>query len=488
MKSVILVLNLLFLFNSPLFSNYAPNTNLPGPYAGTDPGTGDNYYSVEKVKERLDEMPCLVSKKFDKAVEGYITGYVVRHRERGERILGKTIQYFPLFEEYLREHDMPEELKYLAVVESALDPKAVSRVGATGLWQFMESTGRNYGLEINDQIDERSDPVKSTLAAIEYLKKQYDRFGSWELALAAYNSGPGRVNRAIRKARSKNFWKLRKYLPRETRNYVPAFIGATYLCLYYEDHGMSPTMPQLDQILTQRIEVYDYLPFDRIAQVTGLALSTIEDLNPAYQLGYIPESQKGNYLELPKRVMPAVVDYLHLKKSNTIPKGVRWEQVLDAPPLNADPNESYFSSIYIVQEGDNMESLLQLFGCSQHALIAWNQPERDFILVPGKELTIYHPYKLLRFEARVEMPVEALPARQNMIPVSPPENPGTILNLPMVRNGKFLVYLTNGGESLRQLSLLYDLSLRELVLLNPKVHPDQVLRANLKLKIEKREG
>ncbi|MBR9922344.1 MAG: transglycosylase SLT domain-containing protein [Bacteroidetes bacterium] len=485
MKSATLILTLFVFCLQPAFSNLVPHANLFGPLEGVDPETGENYYSKDEVQERLLGMPCLVSKKFDRAVEGYITGYVVRHRERAERILGRTIQYFPLFEEYLREHDMPEELKYLAVVESALNPKAVSRVGATGLWQFMETTGKHYGLEINDHIDERSDPVKSTLAAIEYLKKQYDRFGSWELALAAYNSGGGRVNRAVRRSRSKDFWKVRRYLPRETRNYVPAFIGATYLCMYYEEHKMKPQLPNLDKLLTQTIQISDYLPFQRVAQVTGLPISIIEELNPAYQKGYIPQDGRTYYLTLPTRVMSAMIDYMHLRRADQIPAGIRWAPVYAYPPPNYDPNSSYYTSRYQVKAGDDLAGLAKLFDCSQHALIAWNQLSGGEELVPGKELTLYHPLELKRFELKIDKPFAPIPTKLSMIPTSVPVSSKEGLKIPTDSAGKYLVYRSRGGECLRNIAYTYQLSLNELVELNNRIHPDEKLKKGVKIKISR---
>ena len=175
---------------------------------------------------------------------------------------------------------MPLDLKFLSVVESALNPMAVSRSGAVGLWQFMPATGREYGLKISRYVDERKDPVKSTLAAIKYLKKQYNRYGNWELALAAYNGGPGRVNRAIKRGRSKNFWRIRKYLPRETRNYVPAYIAATYIANFYHMHDLVPIYPDLELQLTESVKVYETLNFSEIEAITGTPEYIIEILNP----------------------------------------------------------------------------------------------------------------------------------------------------------------------------------------------------------------
>ena len=201
------------------------------------PATNDPVYDEAAVIERLKSIENpLVENRYNSIVRGYIKGYLFWNRDKTERILGRTVLYFPLMEEYLSKRNMPDKLKYLSVVESALYPHGVSRVGAVGLWQFMPETGKEYGLEINEFVDERKDPNKSTQAALDYLSRQYMKYGDWALALAAYKSGSGRVSRAIKRGRSKNFWRIRRYLPRETRNYVPAYIAATYMMEYYKEH------------------------------------------------------------------------------------------------------------------------------------------------------------------------------------------------------------------------------------------------------------
>ncbi|NJL76936.1 MAG: lytic transglycosylase domain-containing protein [Saprospiraceae bacterium] len=219
-------------------------------------------FNEVEVIERLNKMDCDVIKpRYTVIVKGYLKNYLLWNRPKAERIIGRSVLYFPIFEEYIKKYNMPEDLKYLSVVESALDPVAMSRVGALGLWQFMPETGLEVGLKINKYIDERQDPRKSTDAAMRYLRQQYRHFGSWELALAAYNGGSGRVSRAIKRGRSKNFWTIRKYLPTETANYVPAFIAACYVGHHFEEHGIKPTLPELDYQITETITVYDYLTF-----------------------------------------------------------------------------------------------------------------------------------------------------------------------------------------------------------------------------------
>lgn len=367
------------------------------------------------INARFGEMNCLVKPKLTPAVRSYMKTYLQLRRAHSEVILGKTVMYFPMFEKKFREHDMPEDLKYLSIVESALRPKATSRVGAGGLWQFMPETGYSYGLEINEYRDDRSDPEMSTEAAIAYLKNAHNRFGNWELALAAYNSGAGRVNRAVRRARSKNFWKIQRYLPRETRAYVPAFIAATYLCKYYADHGLTPQYPSLDMQMTQTVKIYDHISFYKIGQLTGLSQYVIEDLNPAYNMGFVPANGKGYTLTLPKRVMQTVLDYLsHIKRPDGNQRDLSLavtSVTIKSRPIKTDTRDEYFESMYTVQEGETMERIAEMYGITKNNIMAWNNLTSPYAYV-GQELKIFHPHKIERWSPRTETeeapPIESL--------------------------------------------------------------------------------
>jgi membrane-bound lytic murein transglycosylase D len=361
----------------------------------TDP---EPEYDEPAIIERINKMENeVVPPRYDNIVKSYLTTYTIKKREKAENILGQQVVYFPLFEKKLEEANLPTDLKYLSVVESALNPKAVSRVGATGLWQFMPATGEYYGLEINSVVDERSDPHRSTEAAIEYLSRLYDRFGNWELAIAAYNSGGGRVSRAIKRSRSKNFWKVRSYLPRETRNYVPAFIAANYLIKHYQEHELTPRYPELDQQITESIMVYDHTSFYEVAQATELPLDMIEALNPAYLQGFIPARQKGYYLTLPKRVMPAFKDYIDQKRPDFEARlRVQSTPVYISKP-EAEDHKLYEKSFYTVLEGESLESIAEKIGCTVHQLKAWNHLYTSEIK-PGLQLSLYSPKKIKRLE------------------------------------------------------------------------------------------
>lgn len=365
--------------------------------------TFDEAVVIERLKAIKDP---LIEPRYNSVVKGYIKGYLIWNRDKAERLLGRTVLYFPLFEDYLQERDMPEKLKYISVVESALSPHAVSPVGAMGLWQFMPETGREYGLLINELVDERKDPNKATQAALDYLSRQYEKFGDWALALAAYNGGSGRVSRAIKRGRSKNFWRIRRYMPRETRNYVPAYIAATYLMEYYKEHEVVPEYPPLDYQITETAKVYDYFSFRRIAQVTGLSLEVLEMLNPAYKKGVIPENPQGNFLILPKRVMPAFKDYLEAQRPDHLADHFFDDSPVIVNKQQENWREKYVRQTYVVKKGESLKKIARNLKCTVHQIIAWNGLQSTE-LKEGQKLVIYQPKEFRRFKPLEKM--EALP-------------------------------------------------------------------------------
>ncbi len=340
----------------------------------------------EEIISRLQNLSQkIVEPKWVPAVKGYIRSYMVRNRTSSEIILGRTVLYFPIFEAYLSQYNLPEELKYLSVVESALNPKATSRVGAGGLWQFMPATGLELGLQIDKEVDERSDPIKSTEAAMVHIQRQYDRFEDWSLALAAYNSGSGRVSRAVKRARSKNFWQIQRYLPKETRNYVPAFIAATYLMDYYEEHDLKPVYPDLDLQITETIKLYDSLSFEQIVLLTELPMEVVQWLNAPYRKGLIPASVEGHSLTLPRRVMSVVKEYLESRRPDAR------EGAFAKVNLTLPKSETrYYKSNYIVLEGKTLPDIARELKCTVHQLRAWNKLKNNKI-EPGQKLTIFTP-------------------------------------------------------------------------------------------------
>ena len=262
---------------------------------------GSNPYFPDSVYiDRLVKMPTVMEMAYNEVVRKYIDTYVEgKMREKVSYMLGAANFYIPIFEEALEAYGLPLELKYLPIIESALNPSAVSRAGAAGLWQFMTSTAKIYGLTVNSLVDERRDPIKSTWAAARYLKDLYDIYKDWNLVIAAYNCGPGNVNKAIKRTEGKaDYWEIYYNLPKETRGYVPAFIAANYVMTYYCDHNICPMQTDLS-MTTDTIHVNRQLHFKQIAEVCDIPMDEIRDLNPQYRRDIIPGNSQECILRLP---------------------------------------------------------------------------------------------------------------------------------------------------------------------------------------------
>ena len=252
--------------------------------------------------DRLSRIPSIIEMPFNDVVKKYIEAYTGRLRNKVSFMLAASNFYMPIFEEALDTYDLPLELKYLPIIESALNPKAQSRARASGLWQFMLRTGKIYGLESNSLVEERFDPVKSTWAAVRYLKELYAIYKDWHLVLAAYNSGPGNVNKAIRRAGgSRDYWDIYPFLPRETRGYVPGFIAANYVMTYYCEHGICPMESQLPAI-SDTIHINRDLHFQQVASVCGIDIEQLRSLNPQYKKDIVPGNSKVYALRLPNNM------------------------------------------------------------------------------------------------------------------------------------------------------------------------------------------
>ncbi len=264
--------------------------------------------TAEEIQQRLSSLPTVIELPYNHVVQEYIDRYAVRLRRSVSIILGASNFYMPIFEEALEAYGLPLELEYLPVIESALNPTAVSRAGATGLWQFMLTTGKQYGLEVNSLVDDRMDPIKASYAAAHYLSDLYKIFGDWTLAIAAYNCGPENVNKAIHRAGGENdFWKIYPYLPGETRGYIPAFIAANYIMNYYLEHNICPMVASLP-MQTDTITLSRDVHFDQIANVIGVDKGLITSLNPQYRRSVINGSTHPSTLRLPTKDIIAFID------------------------------------------------------------------------------------------------------------------------------------------------------------------------------------
>ncbi len=264
------------------------------------------------VKKRLLSKAGVIDLRYDGLVQHYIESYTVRARPRAGRILTRAQQYFPIIEKYLAEQGLPNELKYMAVIESALNPTALSDAGAVGLWQLMPATARHYGLQVNDKIDERKDVHKATQAALKYLVHLEKKLGSWTLAIAAYNCGGGKVLKAMRYSYSDDFWELRMFLPKQTQYYIHKIAAAVYVMNYHNLHDLSPKSADYFLQFTKVTKVYKELNLSNISRALDIPIEVIERLNPSYTKQYVPYNKKGNFLILPKVKMSRFITYYNL--------------------------------------------------------------------------------------------------------------------------------------------------------------------------------
>lgn len=352
-------------------------------------GIPDSFYI-----KRLQSINSLIELPYNPIVRNFIRAYTEKKREKVEVMLGLTDYYFPMIEEILDQYQLPQELRFLPVIESALNPRAVSRAGATGLWQFMYGTGRRYNLTINSFIDERRDPLASTHAACKFLKDLYTIYGDWTLVIAAYNCGPGNVNKAIRRSGGKrNYWDIYYHLPRETRGYVPAFIAASYTYHFYRDHNLVPKAISYPPA-TDTIIVNNMLHLQQIAEVLDYPIEMLRDLNPQYKVDIIPAKGRSYVLRLPNELVG-----LFLEKEKEIyayKDSVFFNQKLLVSPSKYTASYQYeiptgsIRYVYKVKEGDVLGSIAMRYNVSVRQLKEWNNLYRNIIRV-GQRLVIYVP-------------------------------------------------------------------------------------------------
>lgn len=360
-------------------------------------------YSGNIISQRLYDLPMMIQMDYNQYVQKYIDLYTKSRRSQMSRMLGLSQLYFPVFEEELDRMDMPLELKYLSVVESALNPHARSSVGATGLWQFMLGTSRMYGLKVDSYVDERRDPYKSTVAACRYLKNAHQEFGDWLLAIASYNCGPGNVRKAIRRSGGQmDFWKIRQYLPRETRGYVPAFIAVCYAFNYAADHNIYPVFPDFtllhDTLEVTRLDV----TLAELSDVLEVDLDILRTYNPELKLDRIPYSADVYVLRVPPQTavryaaQEADIRLQYGKRRDQLPPEVaaRYAAERRVDPTRPQSSASYDQPpgtilvYYTVRNGDVVGSIAEKYGVSARQVSAWNGLRRYRIRV-GQKLKIF---------------------------------------------------------------------------------------------------
>lgn len=339
--------------------------------------------------DRLSRMPVIMEMPYNDIVRKFIDTYTGRLRNQVSFMLSACNFYMPIFEEALDAYNLPLELKYLPIIESALNPSAVSRAGATGLWQFMLSTGKLYGLESNSLVDERRDPIKATWAAARYLKDMYDIYKDWNLVIAAYNCGPGNINKAIRRADGKtDYWAIYNYLPRETRGYVPAFIAANYVMTYYCKHNICPMETNIPQS-TDTVQVNRNLHFEQIADICHVPIEEIKSLNPQYKRNIVPGDSKPRTLRLPTEAISAFLDNqdtIYAHRSAELFKNRRTVASINSGSKAAQGNGEL--TYYRIRKGDTLGGIARKFGVSVRQLRNWNGLRNNKIRA-GRRLKIY---------------------------------------------------------------------------------------------------
>jgi len=342
--------------------------------------------TTDTLKARLQRLNARTpfNVEYNPQLENLIKRWLKTRHQSMERLMGLSKFYFPMFERELDNYNIPLEMKYLSIVESALKPRAKSRVGATGLWQFMYATGKQYGLNVSSYVDERSDPIKSTESASKYLAKLYQIFGDWDLALAAYNSGPGNVSKAIRRSGGyKNYWNIRPNLPRETAGYVPAFLATMYIFEYAKEHGFVQHKPQFNYVETDTIHVKQMITLDQVSEFTGVKMEVLQFLNPAYKLDIIPYIKGKNYtLRLPRDVVGAFVN--NEKEMYAFAKAEFDKREKPLPQLL----KSDTKSSYKVRQGDYLGKIARKFGVRVSQLKQWNGLRSNNLKI-GQRLTVF---------------------------------------------------------------------------------------------------
>ena len=356
---------------------------------------------TELLKERLAAMDekSPFNIEYNPGLENIIKSFLKNRKKSFGRLMAISEYYFPMFEEALAKQNVPLEIKYLAVVESALNPKAVSRMGATGLWQFMYQTGKQYNLKIDSYVDERSDPLKSSDAAAQYMTNMYAIFGDWDLVLASYNSGPGNVTKAIRRSGGQqNYWNIRKNLPKETQGYVPAFLATMYIYEYHNEHGIKPDRAIVKQFATDTIRIKKQLSFKQISDLLDVPVAQLQLLNPSYKLNVVPFYQdQSHYLRLPQEKIAVFVsneDKIYTYAQREIDNRERPFQVTKAIVATDTLNYSQQritltkTKYYTVKRGDNLGEIATKYSVTVADIKKWNRLKSNTV-VRGKSLKIF---------------------------------------------------------------------------------------------------
>ncbi|TRX01673.1 LysM peptidoglycan-binding domain-containing protein [Flavobacterium gawalongense] len=376
---------------------------------------------TELLKERLAAMDAKspFNIEYNQGLENIIKSFLKNRKRSFERLMAISEYYFPLFEEALAKQNVPLEIKYLAVVESALNPKAVSKMGATGLWQFMYQTGKQYGLKIDSYVDERSDPLKASEAATQYMTNMYKIFGDWDLVLASYNSGPGNVSKAIRRSGGQqNYWNIRKNLPKETQGYVPAFLATMYIYEYHKEHGIIPNRATVKHFATDTIMIKKQMSFKQISDLLDVPVAQLQLLNPSYKLNVVPVYHDENhFLRLPQdkvAVFTSNEAKIYAYTQHELDFREKPFQVTKAIVVRDTTNYTTQritlpkTKYYKVKRGDNLSEIANKYDVAVSDIKKWNKLKSNAVPY-GKSLKIITEQSIVR-TIKKEPKVEAVPS------------------------------------------------------------------------------
>jgi membrane-bound lytic murein transglycosylase D len=439
---------------------------------------------TELLKSRLQEMDAKspFNIEYNQGLENIIKSFLKNRKKSFERLMSISEYYFPLFEEALAKQNVPLEIKYLAVVESALNPKAVSRVGATGLWQFMYQTGKQYGLHIDSYVDERSDPLKASEAAAQYMTNMYKIFGDWDLVLASYNSGPGNVSKAIRRSGGQqNYWNIRKNLPKETQGYVPAFLATMYIYEYHKEHGIHPDRALIKHFATDTIMIKKQMSFKQISDLLDIPVAQLQLLNPSYKLNVIPSyTNQNHYLRLPQdkiAVFTSNENQIYAYAQHEINQRERPFQPFQVTKSIAVQDSVNYTTqrvtlpkikYYKVKRGDNLNAIANKYEVSVAEIKQWNHLKNNS-LAYGKSLKIITDESVVR-TIKKESKSNTIPSistkDNERIAVSESKNNDekdkkSILKDSVSLNSN-LFYIVQKGDNLNTIAKKYNVSIVEI--------------------------
>ncbi len=436
------------------------------------------YYRMQKL-----DVESPINLSYNPYVRSFIELYANKRRGTMSRVLGLAQYYFPMFEQQLDKYNIPLEMKYLAIVESALNAKARSRVGAGGLWQFMYYTGKVYGLEVTSMVDDRNDPLKATVAACRHFKDLYNIYNDWLLVLAAYNSGAGNVNKAIRRSGGKRtFWEIMPYLPRETRDYVPAFIAVNYVMAHTAEHNIYPVMPKTLYYETDTVAVWQPLSFDVLSEKLNISISDLEFLNPTFRKNFIPATPSSPYyIKLPNKL---IADFINNETSLYAYNALKG---YDASKYTVTSDDIDYEVItkkinHKVRKGETIASIARRYDCSTAEIKKWNKLKKSAVY-KGQNLKIYtQTRQAIKAKAPKENPDnQTVIAKADSSSINKTENNPTPENIIVSNAIKPKYHTVKKGETLGKIAGKYNVTTNNLMAWNKM--KSQKLLAGQKLRV-----